>query len=158
MQGRILQVNISPGGVPKRSIPAGVVGALGIDGDGHAHPEFHGGPRQALLLISIENIELLKQKGYPLFPGALGENVTTEGLDYAGLRLGNRLRLGSARIELTEVREPCRTIQVYGRGIGRHMYERNITPESPRWGVSGFYAAVLQPGEIRPHDVIALEV
>ena len=90
----ILQINISKGGVPKRPVPEAVVTPLGIDGDLHAHPEIHGGPIKALLLITSEGIEELKNLGFPLFHGALGENLTTCGLDRRTLRIGQRWRIG----------------------------------------------------------------
>src|SRR5256885_6576040 len=47
MQGTIVQVNISPGGLPKRAIADGFITPLGIEGDLHAHPAIHGGAPQA---------------------------------------------------------------------------------------------------------------
>src|SRR5947209_13506279 len=79
--GVIQQINISKGGIPKRPIGEAVVTELGIEGDVHAHPQYHGGPRKALLLISEEGIAELTQAGFPLYAGALGENITTKGLD-----------------------------------------------------------------------------
>src|SRR5688500_7346174 len=117
MQGRILQINISEGGVPKRPILSGVITESGVRGDGHAHPEYHGGPGKALLLISSEMIDQLKAAGWPLFPGALGENLTTQGLDFSQLRTGQRFRIGDVFIELTRLRKPCATLDVYGAGI-----------------------------------------
>ncbi len=69
LSGSILQVSISRGGVPKRAIPQGDIGPLGIAGDSHAHPEIHGGPQQAILLISSEAIAELTALGYPLISG-----------------------------------------------------------------------------------------
>jgi MOSC domain-containing protein YiiM len=155
----IVQINISKGGVPKLPIPEARVTRLGIEGDGHAHPEIHGGPKQALLWICEEAIEELKTLGYPLFAGALGENLTTRGVDRRSLRLGQRWRAGGMVMELTKVREPCRTIQVYGPDIGRAVYDQNVRFgdwSSPRWGLSGFYASVVQPGPIRVGDSLAL--
>ena len=122
-------------------------------------PEIHGGPKQALLWICEEAIEELKTLGYPLFAGALGENLTTRGVDRRSLRIGQRWRAGGVVLELTKVREPCRTIQVYGPDIGRAVYDQSVMFgdwSSPRWGLSGFYASVVQPGPIREGDSLAL--
>src|ERR1035438_10050846 len=73
MQGIIVQVSTSLGGLPKRAIAGGLITAMGIEGDLHAHPEIHGGPRKAILLASAEVIEDLTARGYALFCGALGE-------------------------------------------------------------------------------------
>jgi MOSC domain-containing protein YiiM len=152
--GSIVQVSISRGGVPKRAIPEGDIGPLGIAGDSHAHPEIHGGPRQAILLISSEAIEALTAQGYPLYPGALGENITTVGLDHKQWRPGQRWRVGQAIVEFTKLRAPCSQLSVYGPGIQKAIYADD--PTSPRWALSGFYASVVQPGIVRPGDPISL--
>ena len=93
LTGSIVQINISPGGVPKRPIAEAEVTPLGIRGDSWAHPEIHGGPNQALLLITTEGIGELIAQGYPVFPGALGENLTIAGLDRRQMRIGQRYRV-----------------------------------------------------------------
>ena len=159
MTGQVVQINVSRGGLPKRSISRGVVTPLGLEGDLCAHPEFHGGPRQALLLIAAETVDELAGGGFPVFYGALGENITTRGIDRRQLRVGHQLRLGTALIELTKVRVPCATLDVYGPGIQRHIYDKQVKEgdaDSPRWGKSGFYASVLEPGEVYPDDRVEL--
>lgn len=159
MNGSILQINVSRGGVPKRAIPEGDVTPLGIAGDLHAHPEIHGGPRQALLLITSEGIDELTGLGFPLFYGALGENLTTRGLNRRSMRVGQRWRVGQIVVELTKPRGPCETLNVYGPGIHQAVYDAQVKagdPASPRWGLSGFYASVIQPGTVRTGDPISL--
>ncbi|MCP5119950.1 MAG: MOSC domain-containing protein, partial [bacterium] len=90
MRGTILQVNISEGGVPKRPIPEGMLTPLGIEGDSCSNTSVHGGPLQAVLIICQESIDELCAKGYALFPGALGENQTTKGLDRHQISTGQR--------------------------------------------------------------------
>jgi MOSC domain-containing protein YiiM len=97
--------------------------------------------------------------GFPLYNGALGENLTTRGLDRRSLRIGQRYRIGAIIIELTKVRAPCDQLNVYGPGIQRAVYDAQVhagDPHTPLWGLSGFYASVIQPGPIRPGDPIAL--
>lgn len=159
MLGSVLQINVSPGGVPKFPIPEGRVTRLGIEGDAHRHPQFHGGPTRALLLISSEVIAALISEGYPLFYGALGENITMQGIDHLQMRTGQRYRLGEAVIELTKVRVPCTQLDVYGPGIKAAIYDKQVKaedPSSPRWAMSGFYTSVIQPGVVRQNDIIAL--
>lgn len=157
--GTILQINVSLGGIPKRPIASGVITPTGVAGDACAHPQFHGGPNQAVLLIMSEAIDELKARGYPVFYGALGENLTTRDLDRRELRIGQQLRAGSAVLELTKVRVPCATLDVYGPAIKQEIYDKRVKagdPGSPRWGMSGFYARVLQPGPVRPDDIISV--
>jgi MOSC domain-containing protein YiiM len=159
MTGSILQINISPGGIPKRPIPEATITAEGILGDRWAHPDIHGGPKQAVLLITAEGIEELIAQGYPLFPGALGENLTIAGLDRRQMRVGQRYRVSEVLLELTKLRAPCDTLSVYGPGIQRAIYDSQVKagdPSTPRWGLGGFYARVLKAGTIRPQDIIAL--
>lgn len=154
---KILQISISKGGVPKTAIPSATVGRLGIEGDIHARPEFHGGPRQALLLIASEVIETLKEEGWPMFYGALGENLTTVGLDHKSWRPGTRYRIREVELELTVPRQPCATLNPYGRGIQKRIYDQLVKagdPRSPRWGEAGFYASVLKGGRIEVNDTI----
>jgi MOSC domain-containing protein YiiM len=142
-----VQVNISDGGVPKRPLESAVVGRLGIDGDQHLY-RLHGGPLKALLLMAAELIDLLAGEGFSVYYGALGENLTVRGLTYSAWRSGQRFRVGSVLLELTDAREPCGKLRPYGTGIEKRI---SRTP-----GESGFYAAVLQGGNIRAGDTIQM--
>ena len=155
MTGVVVQVSISPGGVPNRPIEEGVVTVKGISGDGWRHPQFHGTPKRAILLITSEGIAELAAQGFPVYYGALGENLTTRGLDRRSLRIGQRFRIGGAEIELTEVRFPCGPLNVYGADIQAAIYDA-WDPASTVWGMSGFYASVAAAGIVRPGDSIVL--
>jgi len=160
LTGSIVQINLSRGGLPKRPITEAVLTPLGLEGDAQAHPEIHGGPRQAVLLITAEAIDDLILRGYPIYYGAMGENLTTRGLDRRLLRVGQRYRVGAALIELTKVRGPCLQLDVYGPSIKAEVYDAQVKvgdTSSPRWAMSGFYAAVVHTGVIRANDIITLE-
>jgi MOSC domain-containing protein YiiM len=140
-------------------MPAGFISTLGLEGDGHAHPTIHGGPGRAILLIASETVDVLAARGYPVFYGAMGENLTTRGIDIRALRIGNRLRAGAAVLEITQPRGPCRALDVYGPSIKDEIYDPQVNlldAMSPRWGMSGLYASVIQPGEVQPGDAIEL--
>jgi MOSC domain-containing protein YiiM len=159
VRASILQISISRGGVPKLAVPEAAVTLLGIEGDLHAHPEVHGGPSKALLLITSEGTAELVAAGFPLFAGALGENITTVGLDRHAMRPGQRYKVGEIVVELAKLRTPCRTIQVYGTEIGKAVYDDRVNQgdhTSPRWGLGGFYARVITPGTIRTGDPIEM--
>ena len=160
MTGTIVQINVSRGGIPKRPVLEALVTPRGVEGDAHAHPEIHGGPRQAVLLIAAEAVDELAARGFPVYYGALGENLTTRGIDRRLLRPGQRFRAGQALIEMTKVRGPCATLDIYGPEIKAAIYDAQAKAgdfTSPLWGLSGFYAAVVQPGVIRANDIITLE-
>ena len=95
MTSTIVQINASPGGIPKRALASAELTEAGIVGDAWRFP-FHGGQRKAILLITSEGIDEVVAQGFAPFPGALGENLTTRGLDRRALRLGQRLRAGTA--------------------------------------------------------------
>ena len=153
MQGVVLQINISPGGIPKLPIPEARITRRGIDGDSWAHPRFHGGPKQALLLIAVEDLEELKLAGFPVYPGALGENLTISGLPFRDVRFGDRFRIGDVVLEITKLRQPCRTLDKVRKGIQLELYD--TSPGAPLWGRGGFYAKVITEGTIHPGAIIA---
>jgi MOSC domain-containing protein YiiM len=156
----IVQVNISRGGVPKNPVPSARVTAARLEGDHWNDSKHHGLPGQAVCLFSVEMIRQLVAEGYPLFPGALGENFTTAGIDFRLVRIGQVYRAGQeVEIRITKVRQPCRTIQVYGEGIIRATYDAQVKAgivDSPKWGRSGFYAEVLHEGIVHPGDPVLL--
>src|SRR3981081_522996 len=138
MTGHIVQINISRGGVPKRRIPQGVITPLGLEGALCAHPQIHGGPRQAVRLTAAETVDELIARGYPLYYGALGENLTTRGLDRRQLRIGQTLRAGGAWLAITKIRAPCSTLDVYGPTVKQEIYDAKVKAgdqTSPRWGM-----------------------
>lgn len=163
MRGTIIQISISPGGLPKFPVPEALCGPLGLAGDGHNHPRFHGGPRKALLIVSAQDLQALSREEYPLSAGGLGENLTIDGIDFRQLRAGQRFRAGDAVIELTTVRIPCSALDIYN-DPGRPRIQDRIfdpmvkagDPASPRWAVSGFYTSVLTGGTIRTGDPFEL--
>jgi MOSC domain-containing protein YiiM len=155
-RGTVIQINTSRGGLPKLPIISARVSRLGIVGDEHRF-RYHGGPIKALLLASSVLIDELCAEGWPLFYGALGENLTVRGLDARFWRPHQRFRAGSVLLELTQPRDPCRKLNMYGKGIQERIFDelvKALDPGSPKWGYSGFYSSVLQAGRIRPDDII----
>ena len=104
-------------------------------------------------------LEELKQRGYALFPGALGENLTRRGLDFRRLRPGDLLRAVEVPLEITTPRAPCSALNVYGTSIKSAIYDERVKAldaASPLWGMSGLYASVVEPGPVREGNEIAL--
>ncbi len=150
MKGSVVQVSISKGGVPKLPILEGEVGTLGVAGDVQANPQVHGGPERALCLYAIEVIESLAAEGHPIFAGAVGENITTRGLDWNRVVPGSRFRIGGTiEIEVTRYTTPCDTNErFFAEGDFMRM-SQNLYPGSSR-----VYAKVLNGGTVRPGDAI----
>lgn len=150
MPGRIVQINISPGGVPKHPVAEARVTRLGIEGDGHRNTEHHGGPDRALCLFSVEQIEALQAEGHPVEPGALGENLTLAGLDWAAVQPGDFLRLGAeVLVQITRFTSPCVNVRA---AFLDGAYSRVSQKRHPGW--SRVYARVLVPGDIAAGDPI----
>jgi MOSC domain-containing protein YiiM len=146
--GRIAQINISPGGVPKTPVAVAHVTVQGVAGDRQQHLKVHGGPDRALCLWSLEVIETLQQEGHPIAPGSAGENVTLSGLDWVDLVPGCQLQLGTdLRVEITDYSAPCRQNMKWFADRKFSRISQNHYPGSSR-----LYARVLTDGTIRPGD------
>lgn len=144
MEARIFQLNCSPGGVPKLAVREAMVTELGLVGDAHAFPDIHGGPERALCLYSLDRILELQAEGHPIFPGAVGENVTISGLDWSSVTPGQQLALGDqVLVEITSYTSPCNSIPESFVGGD---YPRISQKRHP--GYSRVYARVLQTGRI----------
>ena len=148
--GRIVQISVSPGGVPKLPVPSARVTELGLEGDLHRDMEHHGGPERALCIFSIEQIRVLRAEGHDVSPGAIGENLTVEGLDWERVTPGSRLELGAGvLIEVTRYTSPCSKIK---KSFADGDFSRVSQKHRP--GGSRVYARVLTTGEIRQGDTV----
>jgi len=146
----VVQINISGGGVPKLPVASARVTANGLEGDGHRDLEHHGGPERALCLFSLEQIRALQVEGHTVTPGAIGENLTLEGLDWERFQPGAMLELGErVRIEITRYTSPCFNIK--SRFLGGD-FARVSQKLHPGW--SRVYAKVLLPGSISQGDPV----
>ena len=151
-EGRIVQISVSAGGVPKRAVDEARVTADGIDGDGHRNTRYHGGPDRALCLYSVERIRALAAEGHPIVPGSMGENVTIEGLEWSAVEPGTRMRLGGrVLIEVTRYTTPCFNIT---SSFTDGDYSRVSQKQQP--GSSRVYARVVTDGVIRRDDRVTL--
>lgn len=125
---------------------------LNIDGDEQADLTVHGGPDKAVYAYPIEQYEhwqkVLPDRDWQW--GSFGENLTVSGFDENSLRIGDKLKIGSARFVVTQPRMPCFKLGI--RLADPTMVRRFF--ESGKWG---FYLAVSQEGEIETGDTIEME-
>jgi MOSC domain-containing protein YiiM len=144
-----------------------LVAGLGVEGDAHAGELVKHRSRvrrdptapnlRQVHLLHAELFDELMAKGFAVFPGDLGENVTTRGVDLLALPTGTRLRLGGqAVVELTGLRNPCSQIDKFQSGLTAAVLDRDAAGELVR--KAGVMAVVLQGGEIRPGDGVAIEL
>ncbi len=152
--GRVGAVLRSAGGVPKGPVEGALrVTVEGLEGDWQLDRKHHGGPERALCLFSIERLDALRAEGHEVFPGALGENLCLEGIDWALVKPGTRIRLGSTvQIEITRDAAPCKTIAHCFRD---RDFMRVSEKTHPGW--SRAYAKVLAPGLVQVGDPAVLE-
>src|SRR6478735_5086443 len=152
MDGRVLQVNVSPGGVPKHPVDRAWVREQGLDGDAHQHRYVHGGPHRAVSLLGIEAIERVQADGHPIEPGSVGENLTTTGIELSRLPIGTRLAIGERLVlELSGAAGPCDVIKGAFRGGKSGRISILTHPDDSR-----MYARVVSHGEVRTGDPIAI--
>jgi MOSC domain-containing protein YiiM len=149
--GTVRRVNASDGGVPKLSIGGADVLYAGLTVDTQANRKHHGRPFQALCLWSTEVIDELVEDGHPIGAGSAGENVTIEGLDWATLRPGALLRIGTVLAEVSFPATPCakQTAWFTDGDFKRIDHDRN--PRLTRW-----YAWVREPGRIEEGDAVVV--
>lgn len=127
------------------------VRSLNLEGDRQSDLSVHGGEEKAVYAYPSEHYEYWRRElpGTALAWGAFGENFTTEGLLEPDVRIGDRIRAGSAEFLVTQPRMPCFKLGIrFGRDdmVKRFLHSRR----------TGFYLAVLREGEVAAGDPIEL--
>jgi MOSC domain-containing protein YiiM len=108
-------------------------------------------------LIHAELHDALREQGFSLAAGEMGENVTTRGLDLLGLPAGTRLHLGPhAVVVVTGLRNPCKQLNDIQPGLMQATLERDA--EGGLIRKAGVMAIVLACGDVRPGDAIGVEL
>ena len=124
---------------------------LNLDGDRQADLSVHGGPEKAVYVYPSEHYPFWKGElpdmDLPL--GMFGENFTTEGMLETEINIGDRFRIGSAEVKVTQPRMPCYKLGIrFGR---TDIIKRFLASER-----SGFYFSVLKEGEVGAGDEVEL--
>ena len=128
------------------------VGRLNLEGDGQADSRVHGGAAKAVYVYPAEHYEAWRAElDMPdLGWGGFGENLTTLGLSEEIVRIGDRLRIGTAAFQVTKPRLPCYKLAMR---IDRPDIERRFL----RTGRTGFYVSVVLEGRVAAGDAIEFE-
>ena len=122
-----------------------------LEGDRQSDLSVHGGRAKAVYAYPHEHYAFWRAQlpEVAFSPGQFGENLTIEGLGEADVHVGDRLRIGSAELVVTQPRMPCYKLGIrFGRP---EMVKRFL--ESRR---SGFYLQVAAEGEVAAGDAIAI--
>jgi MOSC domain-containing protein YiiM len=150
MTGRIVQISVSDGGVPKRAVSAARITEAGVEGDRQEHLDIHGGPERAVCLFSMERIRALQAEGHAIVAGAVGENLTVEGIDWDSVVPRSRIVLGDdVTLEVTRYTAPCMNIRTAFKGGDYGRISQKVHA-----GWSRVYARVLVPGTVRSGDAV----
>ena len=128
--------------------------ALGLEGDEVADPRVHGGPEKAVYAYPAANYPLWAAD-HPhhtarLVPGAFGENLLIEGFDEHSTHIGDRLRIGTALVEVCQPRQPCAT-------LARWFDDPRMVKAMVKTGRCGWYLRVLEEGLMAAGDDVTLE-
>jgi MOSC domain-containing protein YiiM len=139
-RGRVLALSVSERtGTPKANVPkVRLVEDWGIDGDAHA-----GKWHRQVSLLATESIARMRALGVDVGPGAFAENITTESLEVPNLRIGDRIIIGEAELEVTQIGKECHA--------GCAIFEQVGECVMPKEGV---FARVLRGGAITVGDAI----
>jgi MOSC domain-containing protein YiiM len=124
---------------------------LNLDGDRQADLSVHGGPQKAVYLYPSEHYEFWKQElpDMNLPWGMFGENLTTTGLFETEVHSGDKFRIGTAELMVTQPRMPCYKLGIrFGRA---DIIKRFLVSER-----TGFYFSVLKEGEVGVGDEVEL--
>ncbi|GKQ41624.1 MOSC domain-containing protein [Streptomyces sp. A012304] len=144
-----------------------LIKGLGVEGDVHAgttvkhRSRVKRDPSQPNLrqvhLIHEELFAEVREAGFEVAAGQLGENVTTRGVDLLGLPAGTRLLLGDeAVVEVTGLRNPCAQIDGFRKGLLKEVVGRDANG-SPVFR-AGIMGVVVQGGVVRPGDPVEVEL
>lgn len=142
-------------GVHKLAVPAAWLDVNGVQGDHVLDRRYHGGPDQAVYLYTQPDAEAWAERGMPTDPTRAywSENVRVSGLASAELRVGDRLQLGEALLEVTAPRLPCAIAAVYAADV----YAGPFVKDFYAVGCPGIYARVLRPAQVQVGDPVSLE-
>ena len=150
MTGLVHSLNISSGGVPKRTVDSANIGKEGVEGDFNRFRDGRGGdPDRAVCIFSLERIEELKQEGHPIEVGSTGENLTIRGVSWDSLVEGARMEVGDVVLELSEPCAPCSKIG--GSFIGRRF---DRVDQEQEFGWSRWLARVVREGRVSVGDSV----
>ncbi|MGX5712994.1 MOSC domain-containing protein [Sphingopyxis terrae subsp. ummariensis] len=143
-----------PSAIDKRAVEGRrAVGALGIAGDEQADLSVHGGPDKAIHHYPRDHYdwwaETIGDHALLQDAGAFGENISTSGLTESAACIGDRYRLGSALVEISQGRQPC-----WKLGYRFDIATLPATVVTSRRG--GWYYRVIEDGAVGAGDALEL--
>ena len=165
MSGQVVAVSCAAGNVFSKPPQAGIslVAGLGVEGDAHKgktvqhlylqRKDSTAPNLRQVHLVQSELFDELRQQGFEIGPGNIGENITTRGID---LPAGARLRIGAACIEITGLRNPCGQLDNFRKGLTKAVTGKNANGKA--YLLSAVMGIVVTGGDIGSGDAIAVEM
>ena len=130
----------------QRRVPAS---GINLDGDDQADRRVHGGPTKSIYTYAAEDYEWWAvELGSPLDPGTFGDNLTVSGIELAAAVVGERWRVGTAILRVTEPRIPCFK-------LGMRMGDAAFVDQFADAARPGTYLAIERTGDVGAGDTIA---
>jgi MOSC domain-containing protein YiiM len=144
-----------------------LVAGMGVEGDAHSgetvkhRSRVQRDPSQPNLrqvhLIHAELHDELRERGFQVASGAMGENITTRGVDLLGMPTGARLHIGEAAVvEVTGLRNPCGQLNGVAEGLMAACVEKDEDGNLVR--KAGVMGVVVAGGEVWPGNGIRVEL
>ncbi len=162
-------MNASPGHTLRKPARLGIrlLAGLGVEGDAHLGATVKHRSRvrrdatqpnlRQVHLIHAELHEELRERGFEVGAGEMGENVTTRGLPLLDLPVGTRLGLGpEAVVEVTGLRNPCKQLERLQPGLMAAVLDHD--PDGGLVRKAGIMAVVVVGGDVRAGDAVRVEL
>ena len=139
LKGAVVSVNVSASkGERKKPVGIAKMTAKGFEGDAHS-----GDWHRQVSLLGIETIEAFRPRLATIGPGDFAENVTTSGIDWHLVKIGDRVAIGTAVVEVTQIGKECHSSCEIRRQVGDCVMPKE-----------GIFAKVIEPGKVEDGDVV----
>ena len=143
-RGKVVAISVSDRkGQKKRPVPFGtLLVEHGIEGDAHAGTSGH----RQVSLLAVESADKMRAKGVKVGHGDFAENLTVEGINLLSLHIGDRLRVGEALLEISQIGKECHDRCAIYQQIGDCVMPRE-----------GLFGRVIRGGRVAAGDVVVFE-
>lgn len=139
----VYRISISPlAGQKKTNVPS-----ARLDVEGGILGDAHGATFRQVSLLPYESFSKLQHPELDIQPGDFAENITTKNLDFEGIKIGTRLKIGeNVRLEIIQIGKECHNSCIIRETVGDCIMPKE-----------GVFARVRNSGTVRVGDPIEIE-